>query len=162
MIVAAELAGYCAAGAVETLAAGGRWVPVLAFTDAEGQRQLQQLAGHVGEVVERARVELTTNAMDANDAVLIYASRIQQGETSLRALLLELRCYAWPDAQVVIAVPCTPASAGKGLRVHSPRLLVWSGCEDFEMGAVLQAFFEGVRSHDTGFAAWSAALDESI
>jgi hypothetical protein len=162
MIVASQLAGFLAAHAIESIAAGVRPVPMLGFTDAEGQRQLQKFAGHVGESIEHARVQLTTNAMDANDAVLLYDGRIQQGQTALRALVLELRCYAWPGAEVVLAVPYTRTAAAASLRVHSPKLLVWSGCEDFEMGAVLQAFFDGVQSHASGYAVWSAALDESI
>ena len=46
--------------------------------------------------------------------------------------------------------------------MHKPKLLVWKDCEDFDMNAALQTFFDGVGSHEEGNKVWTAALDESI
>lgn len=46
-------------------------------------------------------------------------------------------------------------------RVHKPKLLEWSHCEDFDQRSALDAFFRGVDAHEQGAAGWNAALDQS-
>lgn len=60
----------------------------------------------------------------------------------------------------MLAIPYTPASSGKFL-VHKPKLLEWKNCDDFDMNAAIQAFFDGVDKHEKGSKIWSECLDES-
>lgn len=71
-----------------------------------------------------------------------------------------MRAYFSPDSEAVMAVPYTPKQSGK-FRVHKPKLLGWKNCDDFDMNAALQSFFEGVDGHEKGAKIWNDCLDES-
>jgi hypothetical protein len=43
----------------------------------------------------------------------------------------------------------------------SGKILGWYNCDDFDMGAALESFFEGVAEHEKGAKVWNDALDES-
>ncbi|QDU74899.1 hypothetical protein Pan97_19190 [Bremerella volcania] len=62
---------------------------------------------------------------------------------------------------MMIAIPYTPAGEAE-FRVHRPKLLQWDQCEDFDLNAVMEAFLEGIASHEKGAAIWNQAWDESI
>src|SRR5437763_3461513 len=123
---------------------------MLAYTTEDGQRRMDRLAGQeLQAAVEYGRQQLSDNPMDANDAVLVYDGRITTAGGKLDAIIVELRCYAFPRAKGTIAVPYTPRSAGR-FRVHRPKLLLWEGCEDFEIDDAFEAFFHGVAGHEQG------------
>ena len=64
------------------------------------------------KAIEHGRTELAANEMDANDAVFIYDGRITLPKGKIDAIILEMRCYGFPSAEAVIAVPYTPRSKG--------------------------------------------------
>jgi hypothetical protein len=39
--------------------------------------------------------------------------------------------------------------------------LEWENCEDFDLSAALETFFEGVAEHKPGAEVWNNHLDES-
>lgn len=45
--------------------------------------------------------------------------------------------------------------------IHHKKLLGWKNCEDFDMNAALQSFFDGVDEHEKGAKIWNDCLDES-
>ncbi len=98
--------------------------------------------------------------MNADDAVLLYDTRIPIDNTKLDAILIEIKAYFSPQSQFVLAVPYIPKSSGRFL-VHRPKVLAWEGCDDFEMNSALEAFFKGVVAHEKGSEIWNNALDES-
>jgi hypothetical protein len=134
---------------------------MLAYASLDDERHLERLVGDDAKaVVEHGRQRLEDNPMDADDGVLAYDGRIPHGKNKLDAIILELRSYAFPDAQATIAVPYTPKSSGR-FRVHKPQLLQWDECDDFDQMAALNAFFEGVSAHEKGGKVWKKALDAS-
>jgi len=161
MIVAAEIAGYFAAHAIWCVADGAELIPMLAYTTADGEKQMMRLAhDDLEEAMRFGKDHLDNNRMDAVDAVLIYDGTMTVKGESFDAILLELRAYGWPEAKIVIGVPYSPSSPGP-FAVHKPKLLVKDHCEDFETERLFQAFFEGVESHTEGSKVWMDALDES-
>lgn len=161
MIIAAELGGLFAAHAIWSLSEGEGFIPMLAYTNEAGEKSLKRLAlDDTAAAVDLGKAELEANPMDANDAALLFDARITVAVGKLDALIVELRAYFSPDAQVTIAIPYTPASTGD-FKVHKPRLLEWTNCDDFEVGDVFEAFFQGVAGHEKGSAIWDRCLDES-
>ncbi len=163
MITAHNLAGYFAAHAIWCVSEleGEPLIPMLAFTGASGERQLQRLVSHdLAGAVATGQAQLASNEMGAADAVLVYDGRITVGEEKLDAIILELRAYVAPEARAVMAVPYTPGGAGSFL-VHKPKILEWQRCEDFDLDVALQAFWQGVDSHERGGKIWSEHLDQS-
>lgn len=161
MHLAAELAGFFAAHAIWNVSDGGPLTPMLAYRGADGSRQLVRLAlDDLESAVAEGKSRLATNAMNADDAVLLYDGFITMDDEKLDAILVEIRTYLSPDSEAIIAIPYTPKESGSFL-VHKPKLLAWDNCDDFETNTVLQSFFNGVDSHEEGAKVWSDCLDES-
>lgn len=161
MITAANLAGFFAAHAIWCVSEQDGLVPMLAFSDENGDRKMERLAfDDTMAAVEHGRQRMADDPFSASDGVLVYDARITLGEGKLDAIMLEMRSYAFPDAEATIAVPYTPCSSGR-FQVHRPKVVEWQNCEDFDVEAVMEGFFQGVEAHEQGAKVWEAALDES-
>lgn len=162
MIAVSRLAGFFAAHAIWSVSDGETLVPMLAYTTADDERKMERLV--IDEDLEASvaygKGKLESNEMDANDAVLLYDGRITIGKEKVDAIIVEMRAYFSPGSEAVMAVPYTPKGSEK-FRVHKPKLLGWKGCEDCDMNAALQSFFDGVESHEKGAKIWNDCLDES-
>jgi len=163
MITAARLAGFFAAHAIWSVSDGGSLVPMLAYTGGESdERKMERLVADQDVVsVELGKQRLTQNLMDAGDAALLYSARIGLQEGKFEAVIVEMRTYFSPDAEAVLAIPYTRTDSGE-FHVHKPKLLDWENCDDFDIDAAMEQFFEGVDEHAEGSKVWSAALDESV
>ncbi len=137
---------------------------MLAYTTESGEQRMERLISEdFAEAVERGLERLACNQMDADDAVLVFDGRITVDDEKLDAILLQIRCYFSPDSEAILAIPYTPKdSPGGKFLVHKPKLLEWNNCDDFDLDAVFQSFFEGVDSHKEGSKIWNDCLDESI
>lgn len=161
MLSAAHLAGSIAAHAIWCVSDQDGLVPMLAFTTEGGERKLERLVdGDAAAAVEHGRKRLEDDPLSADDGVLAYDGYVTVDGQKTDAIILELRCYAFPAAKAAIAVPYTPASSGR-FRVHKPRLLLWEGCEDFDGDAAFASFFDGVESHEHGAKAWTQAFSDA-
>ena len=159
MLRAAELGGFFAAHAIWSISDGAMLIPMFAFTKG-GERSMHRLVGENQAVVEAARNQLDSNDADADDAVLLYDGYLTVGGEKLDAIFVEIRAYFMPGARMTLGVPYTPASAGR-FRVHKPKLIEWTHCDDIEQQHAFAAFFDGVDAHEKGSAVWNAALDQS-
>ncbi len=161
MITASKLAGFYAAHAIWCVSDGETLIPMLAYTAGENEQKMERLVSEdAGASVAIGQRKLESNEMKATDAALLFDGRITIDEHKIDAIIIEIRAYFAPDAKAVIAVPYTPKSSG-GFRVHRPKLLEWTSCEDFDVNAALQSFFEGVDGHEQGSKIWAECLDES-
>lgn len=162
MLTAARLAGSIAAHAIWCVSDNDGLVPMVAFTTEDGERKLERLVdGDAAAAVEHGRKRLEDDPLSANDGALAYDGYITVDGRKLDAIILEMRCYAFPDAKAAIAVPYTPASSGRFL-VHKPKLLLWEACEDFDVDAAFAAFFDGVESHEQGAKIWAQSFAERV
>lgn len=161
MITTADLAGFFAAHAVWCISDGDTLIPLLAYIDEDGQRQLDRLVyEELREAVEEGRKRLTSNEMSATDAVLVYDGYLSIDDEKTDALILEIRDYGSAESEFVIGIPFTPHSTGE-FRVHRPKILAWEDCDNFDLDQVMESFFLGVSTHEKGSEIWDAALDES-
>ena len=162
MIAAFKLAGFFAAHAIWCVSDGETLIPILAYTTEDEGRMMERLIveDDLSASVAVGKEKLLANEMDAIDAVLLYDGRIPIGEEKVDAIIIEIRAYFSPDSEAIMAVPYTPNVSGR-FRVHKPKLLAWENCEDFDMNAALESFFEGVDGHEKGSKVWNDCLDES-
>jgi len=162
MITACKLAGFFAAHAIWCVSDGETLTPMFAYTTEDDERKLERLVVNddLQASVAFGKQKLESNEMAANDAVLLYDGRIPIGKEKADAIIIEMLAYFSPDSEAVMAVPYTPKQSGK-FRVHKPKLLGWKNCDDFDMNAALQSFFEGVNGHEKGAKIWNDCLDES-
>jgi hypothetical protein len=162
MITTSKLAGFFAAHAIWCVSDGETLIPMLAYTTKDGERTMERLV--VNDDLEASVVygkqKLKSNEMDANDAVLLYDGRISLGKQKVDAIIMEMCAYGSPNSEALMASPYTPQQLG-AFKVHKPKLLGWENCDDFDMNAVLQSFFEGVDDHEEGAKTWNDCLDES-
>ena len=161
MITASKLAGFFSAHAIWCVSDGEALIPMLAYTTADDERQMERLVGDdLESSVAYGKEKLESNEMDANDAVLLYDGRITLGKEKMDAIIVEMRAFFLAGAEAVLAVPYTPKAAGR-FRVHKPKLIGWSNCDDCDLDAALQSFFDGVHEHEKGAKIWNDCLDES-
>lgn len=161
MITTSELAGFFAAHAAWSLSDADTFDPMVAYTTPDGKRGMERVIGRTTEsAVESGWAQLAADKWDAVDAVLLSDGRISTDGGKLDAIIIEMRCYGFPRAEAVIAVPYTPRSTGR-FRVHKPKVMVWKDCEDFDMDMAFEAFFRGVDSHEQGGRIWNECLDQS-
>jgi hypothetical protein len=161
MITASKLAGFFAAHAIWCVSESDTLTPMLAYTSDDDERNMERLAGEdVAASVAYGKSKLEANEMDANDAALLYDGRITLGKEKVDAIIIEMRAYFSPRSEAVIGIPYTPKASGK-FRVHKPKLLAWTNCEDFDIEVAMQSFFEGVVEHEQGSKIWNECLDES-
>ena len=161
MITASKLAGFFTAHAIWSVSDGEDLIPMLAHDDFDGNRQMSRLAMEGEQAVEHGRQLLEKNESDAMDGALLYQGWIQLDQGKIDAIIIELRTYFSLDSRAVYAIPYTPGSSGT-FKVHSPKILEWDHCEDFDMNRAMEAFFEGVEEHEEGARVWHDALDESL
>jgi hypothetical protein len=161
MITVFKLGGFFAAHAIWCVSDSEILVPMLTYTTAHDQRRMERLVGNDLEgCVAYGKKKLESNEMDADDAVLLFDDRIPIGKEKVDAIIIEMRAYFSPGSEAIRAVPYTPKTSGE-FRVHKPKLLQWKDCEDFDMNAALQSFFDGVHAHEKGAKIWNDCLDES-
>jgi hypothetical protein len=157
---AVRLAGYLAAHALWCVSDGETLIPMLGFS-RDGVSHMERLINEsVEESVEMGKNRLGLNIMNADDAALLYDSFMTIGDVRSDAIMIEIRAYAFPGASVMVGVPYTPRTAG-GFKVHRPKIVMWHECEEFDIQATFEAFFEGVQSHKEGAKVWNACIDES-
>lgn len=161
MITASKLAGFFAAHAIWCVSDGETLTPILGYTTEDDERKMERLVVNddLEASVAYGKKKLESNDADANDAVLLYDGRIPIGKEKIDAIIIEMRSY-FSESEAVMAIPYTPKTTGK-FRVHKPKLLAWNNCDDFDMNAALQSFFEGVGEHEKGAKVWNDCLDES-
>ncbi|RQS02395.1 hypothetical protein DIE07_34260 [Burkholderia sp. Bp9002] len=133
-----------------------------AFRTDDGQRKFERLVfDDAGAAIEHGRKHLESASFDASGGVLAYDGRITTpAGKKLDAIILEIRAYAFPLAKAAIVVAYTPRSAGD-FRVHKPKLVMWNNCDDFDVDAAIESFFNGIASHERGAKVWNDSLDES-
>lgn len=162
MITASKLAGFFAAHAIWCVSDGEDLIPILAYLTDSGEQKMERLIinDDLEASVSFGKQKLESNEMDANDAVLLYDGLITLDKEKVEAVIIQLRAYFSPQSQATLAVPYTPQTSGR-FRVHKPKLLEWENCEDFDLSAALETFFEGVAEHEQGAEIWNKNLDES-
>jgi hypothetical protein len=162
LITVSKLAGFFAAHAIWCVSDGETLIPILAYTTADDERKMDRLVieDDLAASVAYGKQKLKSNAMDANDAVLLYDGRMPIGGEKVDAIIIEMRAYFSPRSEAVMAVPYTPKTSGQ-FRVHKPKLLEWKDCDDFNMNAAFESFFAGVDGHEEGSRIWADCLDES-
>ncbi|WP_444944827.1 hypothetical protein ACJJIK_09150 [Microbulbifer sp. ZKSA006] len=114
------------------------------------------------ESVEIGQKWLEENERNAKDAAFVFDARIPLEEKRYDALIIEIRSYCSPQSKAIIGVPYSPASGSEKFRVHKPKILLWEDCEDFDLNACINGFFDGVDSHEQGAKIWNDSLDQSV
>jgi hypothetical protein len=165
MLSAANLGGTFAAHAVWSISDGGsdgvNFHPMLAFITEDEKRVMERIVDDdLARAVDQGRARLSANPMDANDAALVYDGRMTVAGEKLDTIFIELRAYFSPKSEAILAVPYNPPSRG-GLRVYRPKLIAWKDCDDFDVDAMFEAFWQGVDSHEHGSRIWNEVIDDS-
>ena len=163
MIEVHKLAGFISAHGIWCVSDGSTLTPMFAINNENGERVMNRLITEsLEEAVELGRARLDKNSDDANDAVLIFDGRIPIGEKKFDALIIEMRSYFSPGSKSTMAIPYTPATESEEFKVHKPKYLQWENCDDFDLNTCVNAFFEGVDSHEEAAKVWNNHLDQTV
>ncbi|MGH8079608.1 MAG: hypothetical protein ACREP7_03460 [Lysobacter sp.] len=159
---AIRLAGFFAAHGVWSVADGEVLIPIYAFENEAGGRQMVRYAAEELETgVGEARARLSLNPDEARHAVMVHDGYITLPSGRTDALIVSVRDYA-NDLAATMAVPYRSAAHPQGFAVHRPKFLDWRGASDPDYDALGQGFFAGVEEHEMGDRVWRARLDDSV
>lgn len=156
----ARLAGFIAAHAIWSVSDGALLIPMLGSEAADGKRSLQRLVtGEAHEAVALGRAELAANTRAALRAALAFDGYITLADGKTDAVFIEARHYDPTSNEAVafdIAIPYRHAS--QDFAVYRPKVLQLppGGHEQ-----LLEAFWQGVDSHEQAAAVWNAHIDQS-
>ncbi len=162
MEAAAELAGYYAAHAVCTLAEHDTFSPILGLGKAGGKREMQRLmAPDAALAVKFGQKRLAEPPEGTERAALLFDGRIEldDGE-KCDAIVIEVVVYGAAPSRMTMMIPYRNSASEDGFAVHQPKFSDYKGPK-IDRGAVADAFFRGVDSHEEGGAIWNDHLDPS-
>ncbi|MCZ7681282.1 MAG: hypothetical protein M5U28_21845 [Sandaracinaceae bacterium] len=115
----------------------------LAAAVAEGRRMLESASG-----------DPTTRSSSSTPASRSASARWTPSCSSCAPTSRRARARRWP---------CPTRRPPRGASsCTSSKLLEWQGCDDFDIDATFDAFWQGVDSHEQGAKIWNAAIDESF
>lgn len=154
----AEFAGYFAAHGIWCVSDDEVLIPMLAWEDAAGKRNLERHEGENREAAYRALGRLDQNPSGAARGVTVIDSFVTKDGVRRDALVLDARQYGEPELRVLFVVPYRTKADG-GFGVYPPLIGErsvegWGALRD--SGPELDAFLRGVMSHEKGFAVWQA------
>ena len=156
MIQAHKLAGFIAAHGIWCVSEGDAIIPIYAYTDENDEQVMNRLAmERLEDAVAIGKERLEKNNEDANDAVLMFDGRVLIGEKKYDALIVEMRAYFSPGSIAAMAVPYSPTTENSTFKVHEPKFVLWENCDDFDLNACADAFFQGVNSHEKAAQVWN-------
>jgi hypothetical protein len=154
--------GFFAAHAVWSVSEGEVLVPIYAYVDAQGHRQMERLeAEDLARATAEGRSRLETNPDKASYAVLIVDAFITLPSGKTDALLVEGRYYGPEAVNVTMAIPYKPAKGGADFVVYRPKLYAASTDDQATLRAIMESFWDGVSTHEKAADVWNRHLDQS-
>jgi hypothetical protein len=154
--------GFFAAHAVWSVSDGETLVPIYAYVDAKGHRQMERLeADDLAQATAAGRSRLETNPYKASYAVLIVDAFITLPSGKTDALLVEGRSYGPGALNVTMAIPYKPAKDGGEFVVYRPKLYAASTNDQAKLQAIMESFWKGVDTHEKAADVWNKHLDQS-
>jgi len=159
---AMELAGFFAAHAIWSVSDGEVLIPMFAYQEADGKREMLRLVSEqVEDGVSKGKNYLYKNDFKATNAVLLYDGFVTLESGKTDAIILESRLYEEPIVTIKIIIPYRNAKSPKGFAVYRPKFVEIAGTQDPSFEKLAESFFNGVDSHEKGAAFWNANMDQS-
>jgi hypothetical protein len=157
----AELTGFFAAHGIWCVSDKGPLIPMLGYQKTDGSRGMDRFAvEQLEQGVAQGEERLHANPHGAAHAVLVYDGFVTLDSGKTDALILKARKYGSPSGVLDMVVPYRSPEAGDGFIVFKPKFIeVAPATSDY--GALAEAFFLGVDSHEKGAEVWNVHLDQS-
>jgi len=158
----ARLAGFFAAHGIWSVADGGTLTPLLGYEQTDGDRGMDRFAAHdTAEAVRAGQDALQANRRGSVRAVLVTDAYIRLDTGRSDALIVEAVEYGPARQSLTMAIPYRPQSSPHGFAVYRPKFIEVAGVNEPDYGALADAFFAGVDSHEQAAAVWNAHLDHT-
>jgi hypothetical protein len=163
MLETAQLAGFFAAHGIWGVSDGETLIPLLGYEDAQGNRGMDRFV--VNDLADGARAgqdALRVNQHGSARAVLVVDGYVHLDQGRTDALIVDAVEYGPARRSFKMAVPYRPQPSPHGFAVHRPKFIEVAGVDEADYGALADAFFAGVDSHEPAAAVWNAHLDPSV
>jgi len=158
----ARLAGFFAAHGIWSVADGGTLTPLLGYEQTDGSRGMDRFAADdTAGAVRAGQDALQANRRGSVRAVLVTDAYIQLASGRSDALIVQAVEYGPGRQSMTMAIPYRPQSSPHGLAVYRPKFIEVTGVNEPDYGALADAFFAGVDSHEQAAAVWNAHLDQT-
>jgi hypothetical protein len=154
-----ELAGFFTAHAVWTVSLQqGPLAPIL-VTESEGERSLTRFNQEpsMEEAVAKAQGLLDGSQDDADRGIILYDAFVTLDDGRCDAIIVQGQEHVSGLLKVEIIQPYRPPNAPGGFAVMQPKVSFPEGqVEHAEQ--LIEAFFEGLDSHEEGGPLWSESI----
>jgi hypothetical protein len=163
MLETAQLAGFFAAHGIWSVSDGETLIPLLGYEYDDGNRGMDRFA--LGDVADGARAgqdALRANRYGSARAILVVDAYLSLETGRTDALIVDAVEYGPDGRSLKLAIPYRPHPSPQGFAVHRPKFIEVHGVDERDYGALADAFFAGVDSHEEAAAVWNAHLDPSL
>jgi hypothetical protein len=111
-------------------------------------------------IAARGQEWLDANPDEAEDAVVAVDGFVTMAAGRKDAIILDMRSYRGPTPRLRVAVPYRQHHDPAGFAIHRPKFIV-AKLEEHDSAAMMEAFFNGVFSHEYGRRIWLECADGS-
>lgn len=165
MYEAAKLMGHTAAHAIWSISDSGSFIPIMQISRKSGKIELIRLVCDTSDQAVSA-AEMRINELirgsdnEVDDVAFAYDAYFRIDGERFDAVILSARPMFSPSSRFSMAIPYRWESKDRFI-IHKPKIMEWTGCEDFDQQRVIAMFFEGADSHEMGVKVWNHHLDQS-
>lgn len=154
-----ELAGFFTAHAVWTVSLqNGPLAPIL-VTEEEGERSMTRFDKEPSMelAVAKAQDLLNSNSAEAARGIILYDAFVTLDEERCDAIIVQGLDHESGLLKLEIIQPYRPPNAPGGFAVMQPKVSFPEGQVE-HADALIEAFFEGLDSHEEGGPLWTQSI----
>ncbi|MFT4908617.1 MAG: hypothetical protein ACI978_002714 [Oleispira sp.] len=157
----ALMAGFITAHAIYSIYEGETLIPIHAYRGSDQKNNLIRLTNeNLEEAVSLGRKSMEENTYEADIAVLAYDGYIPLDDGKYDSIFIEFADYS-NMSEFTLAIPYKSKTPDNPFVVYKPKLLKLPDDSSNRLSAVMEAFCEGVQSHEQGSKIWNESIDQT-
>ncbi len=157
----ALMAGFISAHAIYSIYEGETLIPIHAYRGSDQKNNLIRLTNEsLEEAVSLGQKSMKENTYEANIAVLAYDGYIPLDDGKYDSIFIEFTDYS-NMSEFTLAIPYKPKTPKNPFVVYKPKLLSLPEDSNNRLSEIMEAYWEGVQSHQQGSKIWNESIDQT-
>jgi len=158
-----KMAGFTASHAISSIVGGEILIPLFGAITKDNDSTLSRIAlGESEKAINLGMDRLERNEDGNNGAVFIYDGYANLNNEKVESLIINIKDYGNSNVHFLIAFPYRNASNQKGFAITHPKLLNVTGTDESQIPALMDAFYDGLESHEQGVKVWAECFSEEL
>ena len=149
-----KMAGYSAAHAIWSVSSGEILIPIVGYLKNDDSREMERLVMGSAQAMAAGEKKLAALAPDTQGAVFIKDGMVNLETGKTDVLIIEIKFADASEKRLQLLIPYRNASHADGFAVHRLKLMQPVGIPLETIDPLVDAFVEGLESHDEGGKIW--------